>query len=122
MQRNRPEPWSDDQVVEVVELLTTFNNDPETVCAFMDCRRDDLNYLCRKAFGPNMTFARVVRKYELVGKAKLKKSLMRAAMDEKPNSKALDFAIREYLEILGPVERRRKVAREVKAKEEETEF
>lgn len=122
MPRNRPEPWSDEQIRQVIELLTTFNNDPETVCAFMDCRKDDLNWLCRNAFGQSMTFAKVVHKYELVGKAKLKKSLMRAAMDEKPNSKALDFAIREYLDILGPVERRRKVAREVKAKQEETDF
>ena len=118
----KPTPWSDEQRVQVVELLTTFNNDPETVCACMDCKKEDLNFLCRRAFGPNMTFAKAVRKYELVGKAKLKKALMRAAMDEKPNSKALDFAIREYLDILGPVERRRKVAKEVQAEEEATDF
>ena len=122
MAHPRPTPWSDAQKAQVVELLTTFNSDPETICAYMDCRREDLNYLCREAFGPNMTFAKAVRKYELVGKANLKKALMRAAMDDKPNSKALDFAIREYLDILGPVERRRKVAKEVRAEEEATDF
>ena len=122
MARQRPIPWSDEQIAQVVELLTTFNSDQETICACMDCKKEDLNFLCRQAFGPNMTFAKAVNKYELVGKAKLKKALMRAAMDEKPNSKALDFAIREYLDILGPVERRRKVAKEVQAEEEATDF
>ena len=118
----KPIPWSDDQIAQVVELLTSFSSDPETICACMDCEKKDLNYLCRQAFGPNMTFAKVVRKYELVGKAELKKALMRAAKDDKPNSKALDFVIREYLDILGPVERRRKVAKEVRAEEEATDF
>ena len=44
-----------------------------------------------------------------------------AAVKDK-NSKALDLMAREHLDMLGPVERRRKVAREVKAKQEETEF
>ena len=122
MARTRPEPWSDTQAAEVRELLTSFCNDADTVCACMDCRKEDLNWLCRQAFGPNMTFAKTVEKYTLVGKARLKKALMRAAMDEKPNSKALDYVTREYLDILGPVERRRKVAKEVREAEESTDF
>lgn len=122
MTRIRPEPWSDEQVEAVKELLTSFCDDPETVCACMDCRKDDLNWLCRQAFGQNVTFAKAVEKYRLVGKANLKMALMKAATGEKPNSKALDFAIREYLEILGPVERRRKVEKEAKEAEEETIF
>ena len=122
MARTRPEPWSDAQAAEVKELLTSFCNDADTICACMDCRKDDLNWLCRQAFGPNRTIAKTVEKYALVGKARLKKALMRAAMDEKPNSKALDYVTREYLDILGPVERRRKVAKEVKEAEESTDF
>lgn len=117
MARQRPKPWNDEQVAAVKELLTSFCNDADTVCACMDCHKEDLNWLCRQAFGPNMTFAKTVEKYRLVGKAKLQKALMRAAMDEKPNSKALDFVIREYLDILGPIERRHKVQKEMREAE-----
>ena len=116
----RPQPWNDDQIAQVKGLLSSFNSDAETVCAVMDCRREDLNWLCRQAFGPNVTFAKAVRKYELVGKARLKSALFKAAEDG--NSKALDMMAREHLEMMGPVERRRKVAREVRAKQEETDF
>lgn len=122
MARVLPEPWTEDQISKVKALLTSFVNDQESICAYMDCKKEDLNYLCRKAFGPNVTFAKAVKKYELVGKADLQMALMRAAKSEKPVPKALDFATREYLEILGPVERRRKVAKEVKAEEESTDF
>ncbi len=110
----RPEPWSDEQVAQVKALLYTFNGDAETICAAMDCRRDDLNWLCRKAFGPNMTFAKAVRKYELVGKARLKQALFKAAEDG--NSKALDMMAREHLEMMGPIERRRKVKADTERK------
>lgn len=122
MARVLPEPWTEDQISKVKALLTSFVNDQESICAYMDCKKEDLNYLCRKAFGPNVTFAKAVKKYELVGKADLQMALMRAAKSEKPVPKALDFATREYLEILGPVERRRKVAKEVRAEEENTDF
>jgi len=120
MARQRPEPWDDDQKKQVVGLLSSFNNDEDTVCAVMDCHRDDLNWLCRQAFD-NLTFAQAVRKYELVGKARLKTALFKAAEDG--NSKALDLMAREHLDMLGPVERRRKVAAEAKAAERaEVEF
>lgn len=122
MTRIRPEPWTDEQVDAVKELLTSFCDDPDTICACMDCKRDDLNWLCRQAFGQSVTFAKAVEKYRLVGKANLKVALMKAATDAKPNSKALDYAVREYLELLGPVEHRHKVEKEVKKAEEETIF
>jgi hypothetical protein len=116
----RPQPWSAEQVAQVKGLLSSFNGDVETVCAVMDCRRDDLNWLCRQAFGPSMTFAKAVHKYELVGKARLKSALFKAAEDG--NTKALDMLAREHLEMMGPVERRRKVAKEMRDKQEETDF
>ena len=115
-----PPPWNEEQIAQVKGLLSSFCNDAETVCAVMDCKKDDLNWLCRQAFGQNMTFAKSVRKYELVGKARLKSALFKAAEDG--NSKALDMMAREHLMMLGPVERRRKVKRETELKEQNTDF
>ena len=119
MPRKRPEPWNQTQIEKVRNLMTKFCSDPETICAVMDCRKDDLAYLCREAFGLN--FKEAVKRFEMEGKATLKMAYFDAAVKDK-NSKALDLMAREHLDMLGPVERRRKVAREVKAKQEETEF
>lgn len=118
MARARPDPWDAEQVKNVKGLLTTFCGDRETVCAVMDCARGDLDWLCRQAFG--LTFAKAVEKFELVGKARIKSALFQAA--EGGNAKALDIMCREHLDILGPVERRHKIAREVRQAEEETDF
>ena len=118
--RAKPDPWTEDEVKQVKGLLQQFSNDVETVCAVMDCRKEDLNWLCRQAFGPNMTFAKAVAKYTLVGKARLKAALFKAA--ENGNAKALDMMSREHLDMPDPIVRRHKVMKKVEAKEKETDF
>ena len=113
---DRPTPWDESQVKQVRSLLTKFCNDESTVCAVMDCRKKDLNWLCRQAFG--LTFRDAAKKFELEGKAILKMAYFDAAVDDK-NSKALDLMAREYLDMLGPVEHRRKVKAETEAKAEQ---
>jgi len=111
----RPEPWNDGQIEKVRNLLTKFCNDAATVCAVMGCRKGDLNWLCRQAF--DMSFNETAKKFELEGKAILKMAYFDAAVKDK-NSKALDLMAREHLDMLGPVERRRKVKAEADARAE----
>lgn len=113
----RPDPWDDSQVEKVRNLLTKFCNDNATVCAVMGCHKSDLNWLCRQAFG--VPFKEAARRFELEGKAILKMAYFDAAVKDK-NSKALDLMAREHLDMLGPVERRRKVKAETDAKAEKS--
>lgn len=86
----------------------------------MECAATDLDALCRQAFG--MNFARTSHKYALVGRARIRSALFKAA--EHGNAKALDTLVREQLGG-GPVETRRRQAAEAKAvqaKAEEVDF
>lgn len=119
MPRTRPEPWNDAQKEKVRNLMVKFCGDRDTICAVMDCKAADLAWLCTQAFG--LTYTAALKKFELEGKAILKSAYFDAAVDDK-NSKALDLMAREHLGMLGPVERRRQVAKEVKQAEESTDF
>ena len=119
MPRKYPDPWTEDQAEQARALMTKFCGEKETLCAVMGCRSADLPYLCQKAFG--MNYVTALRTFELEGKAILRMAYFDAAVEDK-NSKALDLMAREHLGMLGPVERRRKVARQVQAEEEATEF
>jgi len=119
MSSAKPVAWTQDEAKRVREMLMKFCGDEDTVCAVMGCRKSQLNWLCREAFG--LPYAQAARKFELEGKAILKMAYFDAAVDG--NSKALDLMAREHLDMLGPVERRRKVAAEAKAAERaEVEF
>ena len=113
----RPSPWNAEEVEKVRNLLTKFCNDNATVCAVMGCHKSDLNWLCRQAFGS--PFKETAKRFELEGKAILKMAYFDAAVKDK-NSKALDLMAREHLDMLGPVERRRKVKAETDAKAEKS--
>lgn len=115
----KPTPWDDDQKQKVRNLLTKFCGDKETICAVMECRQGDLNWLCRNAFG--LTYAQAKEKFELEGKAKLRMAYYDAAIGGK-NAKALEIVTREHLGIPGPVERRHKVLAEEEAKAKEVDF
>lgn len=117
-QRARPEPWDDSQISQVEGLLTSFVDDKPSVAAVMGCMVGDLDWLCRQAFG--MTFGKSAEHFGLIGKARLKSATFKMAVDG--NAKMLEALNREHGMMMGPVERRRKVAREVKAKQEETDF
>ena len=119
MARKYPEPWDEQQAEKVRELMVKFCGDKDTLCAVMGCRAADLPYLCQKAFG--MNYVTALKTFELEGKAVLKMAYYDAAVEDK-NSKALDLMAREHLGMLGPVERRRQVAKKVRAEEEDTEF
>lgn len=119
MPRARPEPWDEEQADTARQLMMKFCGDPETLCAYMECSKADLTWLCRKAYGLSYPEARA--KYELKGKAILRMAYYDAAVDDK-NSKALDLLSREHLGMLGPVERRRKAATDARQAAEETDF
>jgi hypothetical protein len=114
------EPWDDEQKKQVAGLLSAFNNDPETVCAVMDCQMVDLDMLCLEAFG--VDFAGAAHKYELIGKARLKTALFRSA--EGGNAKAIDMLAREHLGLGATLTRREKAARDeaARSKAEEVDF
>lgn len=120
MARTLPEPWTPEQVKRVESLLKSFQNEPEDVCACLDCKKADLNYLCRQAFG--LTFAQAVAKYGRQGKCEYWEAVRRAAIAEKPHNESLKTYGQQYIGVLGTVERRRQVAKEVKQAEESTDF
>lgn len=111
------QPWTEQEASDVKETLMCFNGADE-VCATVGCKRDDLNWLCRQAFG--MTFNQAEQRFQTVGRAQLRKALFSAALDG--NAKALDTLVREQLGM-GPVEARRRTAAKAKqAEAEEVDF
>ena len=119
MPRTPPEPWTEEEAAKARALMTKFCGDQDTICAVMGCKAEDIPWLCTKAFGKN--YATALRTFELEGKAILRMAYFDAAVEDK-NSKALDLMAREHLGMLGPVERRRKVAKDVRREEENTDF
>lgn len=111
----RPEPWTEEQAKTVKDMLTCFN-DAEEVCAALECRRADLNWLCRQAFGE--PFSTVRDRFHTVGRSLLRRAMFNAAIDG--NAKALDTLAREQLGT-GPVETRRKQAAKAKAEQAKVE-
>ena len=81
--------WSDEEKEDVKGLLES-GSGAEEVCAVMDCEKKDLNRLCKAAFG--LDFASTDRKYKLVGRAKLRASVYKSALDQ--NTKAQDMCMR----------------------------
>lgn len=110
----RPNPWTEQQARDVESILTCFNGAAE-VCAAMDCKEADLNWLCRQAFG--LTFKQAKAKFQTVGRSLLRRALFNSAIEG--NAKALDVLSREQLGT-GPVEMRRKMASA--PKQEEVDF
>jgi len=111
------QPWTDEQAREVKQTLMAFNGMAE-VCAVVNCKAVDLNWLCRQAFG--MPFRQAMENFQTVGRASLRRALFDAALDG--NAKALDTLVREQLGM-GPVEaRRRTAAKAEQAQAEEVDF
>lgn len=81
--------WTDEEKEDVKGLLES-GSGAEEVCAVMDCARKDLDHLCKAAFG--LDFASTDRKYKLVGRAKLRASVYKSALDQ--NIKAQDMCMR----------------------------
>ena len=116
---SRPEPWTEEQAKTVKDMLTCFNG-PEEVCAAMECKRSDLNWLCRQAYGES--FAATMERFHTVGRSLLRRAIFNAALEG--NAKAVDTLAREQLGT-GPVETRRRQAAKAKAeqaKAEEVDF
>ena len=110
-------PWTDAQAKDVEDILTCFNGADE-VCAAMGCRKGDLNWLCRQAFG--MTFKDAEQRFQTIGRSLLRRALFNAATDG--NAKALDTLVREQLGM-GPLEaRRRTAAKAEQAKADDVDF
>lgn len=63
--------WTDEQKDQVRGLLTRFCDAAE-VCAVMDCATDDLDGLCRDAFGAD--FKSTMDRFSAQGRALLKKA------------------------------------------------
>ncbi|MBR3653220.1 MAG: hypothetical protein IKN60_04630 [Bacteroidales bacterium] len=117
--RERPKPWGDDECEKVKELIESGVTEPETIAAVMGCRVSDLGWLCNQAF--HLTLKETLRKFSLMGVARVRQALFKAAIEDR-NSKALDMFAREMLG-LGAVEtRRRKTAAAEAAEQEETDF
>ena len=111
----RPQPWTEEQARTVENMLECFN-DAEEVCAVMGCRKADLNWLCRQAFG--VAFSVVRDKHHTIGRSLLRRAMFNAAIDG--NAKALDTLAREHLGT-GPVETRRRQAAKAKAEQAKAE-
>ena len=111
----RPEPWTEEQAKTVKDMLTCFN-DAEEVCAALECRRSDLNWLCRQAFGE--PFSAVRDRFHTVGRSLLRRAMFNAAIDG--NAKALDTLAREQLGS-DPIVARRKQAAKAKAEQAKVE-
>ena len=122
MARARPEPWSDSQVAQAKGLMMSLalsDDEPRaTMCDVMECAPSDLDWLCKQAFG--LSFASAKKKFERVGKARLRSALFKAAED--CNRSALDLLAREHLGYMGPVERRKAKSEAKSDKEPEIVF
>lgn len=110
-------PWTEQQAKDVEDILTCFNG-AEEVCAAMGCRKSDLNWLCRQAFG--LTFKDAEARFQTIGRSLLRRALFNSAVDG--NAKALDTLVREQLGM-GPIEaRKRTVAKAEQAKADDVDF
>lgn len=116
MATTRPEPWSEKEAKQVEDMLTCFNGADEICCA-LNCRKDDLNWLCRQAFGK--PFKDVEKRFRTVGQSLIRRAMFNAAMEG--NAKCLDTLAREQLGI-GPVESRRRTAAKEQPAAEEVDF
>ena len=103
--------WTEDEVQQVVGLLTTFSGADE-VCAVLGCRKSQLDKLSRAAFGMRFELAR--KKFSDQGRAMVRKALFEQAIEG--SAKALDMIAREQLGM-GPVETRKRAEAE-QAKED----
>lgn len=106
--------WDDDQKQLVANLLTAFNGGEE-ICASLDCKPSELDRLCKAAFGE--PFEAFKARCASIGRAKLKSSLMKAALDG--NAKALDMLAREQLGM-DPVAARRSGGKNAQPAQKET--
>ena len=113
--REGPRPWSDEEKETVKNLVMSGVTDPETIAACMGCRPSELGRLCNLAF--RSTLPDTLRKFRLMGVARVRQALFKAAIEDR-NSKALDMFAREMLD-LGAVETRRRKAAEAEAAEQE---
>ncbi|MBR3384042.1 MAG: hypothetical protein IKG69_02350 [Atopobiaceae bacterium] len=104
--------WNEDEVQQVVGLLTTFNGADE-VCAVLGCRKSQLDRLSRAAFGMRFELAR--KKFSGQGRAMVRKALFDQAMDG--SAKALEMLAREQLGM-GPVETRKRVTAKAEGERE----
>lgn len=98
--------WTQDEADQVRGLLQSYN-DADAVCAVMDCKPEELDGLCRGAFG--LGFEDAAHKYACIGDALLRKTLMQTALDGNP--KSLDTMARKRLGT-DPVASRRKAAKD----------
>ena len=114
MPREYPEPWDESQAKQIEGLLISGVNDKRMVAAVMRCKVGDLDWLCRQSFG--LTFTRLYERCELEGIARLKSSAFAMATDGK-NAKMLELMLKERGLMLGTVERRHKVQKEMREAE-----
>lgn len=84
--------WTDDDVKNVEDLLTSFS-DADEVCAVTGCEKKDLDKLCMKAFGS--TFEDTKARFRLVGRAKFNKVVFDAMSGG--NAKALEMFSRMHM-------------------------
>lgn len=104
--------WTEEDVQQVVGLLTTFNGADE-VCAVLGCAKDGLDALSHAAFG--MPFADAEEVFHSQGRAMVRKALFDQAMDG--SAKALEMLAREQLGM-GPVETRKRVTAKAEGERE----
>lgn len=105
--------WTEQEAEQVQGLLTTFSGADE-VCAVVDCDKADLDALCQDAF--DMDFKCAQEHFAAQGRAMVRKALFEQALEG--NAKAMDMLAREQLG-LGPVETRKRVAKEKEDDEHE---
>lgn len=84
--------WTDDDVKNVEDLLTSFS-DADEVCAVTGCEKKELDQLCKKAFG--RTFEDTKARFRLVGRAKFNKVVFDAMSGG--NAKALEMFSRMHM-------------------------
>ena len=86
--------WSEEEVETVKELLCAFADKAE-VASTMDVGEDELDGLCKEAFGTD--YAGAEERFHAVGTGRLKVAMAEQARGG--NSKALDLMGRKYLDM-----------------------
>lgn len=94
--------WTEEEVQQVVGLLTTFNGADE-VCAVTGCDKSELDEFSRAAF--DMDFETAKEHHHAQGRAMVRKALFEQALEG--SAKALDMLARDQLKM-GPVETRKR--------------
>lgn len=95
--------------------LLASGSGPDEICAVAGCDRDDLDWLCRQAFGQR--FEDVRQRFKLVGDANFYKALYDAALTG--NAKAIDTYARMRLDYAPHVGRPRGTGRPKEEKQTE---